>query len=229
MVQWKIGIGLAILLALVALDITTLTRSTFCTASTVSPQRRTMISTAMPILKELNKVDRRIILASGSPRRRELLQLMGITKFDILKSDFDEDLDKSQYPTAQEYCLATAVCKAKDVVSKLEASSGLQRIGTVLVGSDTIVEINGKILEKPRDIQDAYDMISMLSGAVHHVHTAVTIFSNGRFVESSSAQTAPLDNVKSFVETTEVKFIELSNEDKLAYVDSKEGFDKAGE
>ena len=132
------------------------------------------------------------------------------------------------FPLASLYCLGTAVAKARDVVSNLEKSDGLQRRGTILIGSDTVVEINGKILEKPKDSADAYDMISMLSGNPHIVHTAVTIFGNGRPSNIDDSETEQLLEVSSFVESTTVKFVLLAEADKRAYVDSKEGFDKAG-
>jgi septum formation protein len=182
-----------------------------------------MGSTAIPLLQQLNE-NSIIILASGSPRRKELLTLMGLTNFSILKSDFEEDLDHLKFPTAAEYCMETAICKAKDIVLKVENP----RIGTILIGSDTIVEINGKILEKPVDEIDAYNMISKLSGSTHVVHTSVIIFSNGRFDKSDNNLNAPLLLTAKFVESTAVTFALLSEEDKKAYIDSREGFDKAG-
>mmetsp|Transcript_25769 Transcript_25769/g.24618 ORF Transcript_25769/g.24618 Transcript_25769/m.24618 type:complete len:257 (+) Transcript_25769:50-820(+) len=185
--------------------------------------KMSMSSTVIPLLQQLNEKST-VILASGSPRRKELLALMGFTNFSVLKSDFEEDLDHSKFPSAAEYCMETAICKAKDVVLKLESP----RIGTILIGADTIVEINGKILEKPADEIDAYNMISKLSGNTHVVHTAVTIFSNGKHDDSNNSPGAPLLLTAKFVESTAVTFALLSEEDKKAYIDSREGFDKAG-
>lgn len=183
-------------------------------------------NTAIPVLRHLNdRCD--VILASGSPRRRELLTLMGLQNFRVLKSDFAEDLDHKKFPLASSYCLETAIAKAADVVSNIE-KSGSQKCGMILIGADTIVEIDGRILEKPRDTEDAYSMISLLSGNTHIVHTAVTIFGNGKPSETDEFRIAQLIPLSSFVESTSVKFIQLAEADKMAYIESREGFDKAG-
>ena len=183
-------------------------------------------STAMPLLEDIN--DRmNVILASASPRRRELLTLMGLKNFRVVKSDFAEDLDQSIYPDAVSYCLDTAIAKAADVVSSIEKSDGYQRKGTILIGSDTIVEIEGKILEKPKDVEDAYKMISILSGQTHKVHTAVVLFGNGP-ANDEDCSVGKLVKLTSFVESTSVKFVDLAEKDKIAYIESREGFDKAG-
>ena len=154
---------------------------------------------------------------------------MGIQKFKVLKSDFAEDLDHSKYPLAASYCLATAIAKAADVVSTIEKADGHQRLGTILIGADTIVEINGEILEKPRDIEDAHRMLSLLSGQIHTVHTAVVIFGNSQLdLIDKVGGRGQLFELTSFVESTSVKFVDLSSADKSAYVESREGFDKAG-
>lgn len=187
-------------------------------------------STAMPFLQYMNNhMD--VILASASPRRKELLSLMGLQNFRVLKSDFAEDLDQSKYPNASSYCLDTAVAKAADVVYNIEKTDGHQRKGMILIGSDTIVEIDGKILEKPKDVEDAYKMISLLSGQFHTVHTAVVVFGNGpaaTTVGDGSFSVGQLVKLTSFVESTSVKFIDLAEADKAAYIESREGFDKAG-
>ena len=235
-------------------------------------------TTSLSILKQLNVKDRTVILASGSPRRKELLSLMGIAEFLILKSDFAEDLNKDLFTSSDAYCLETAQAKANDVVKKLELEQGYQRLGTVLIGADTIVEINNKILEKPANEVEAANMIRELSGAWHTVHTGVCIFTNQNpgnntsfsiplpspskppslfssyalcippttiphvplpishltpyayplLGTKSSETTAPLINTSSFITSTRVKFLSLSEEDIAAYVETRDGFDKAG-
>ena len=185
-------------------------------------------TTALSILNELNEHERTIILASGSPRRKELLHLMGIKNFTIRKSDFEEDLDKKQFPNAGAYCLATALCKVKDVVERLEAEGGLQRVGTLLIGADTIVEINDRVLEKPGSEKEAYDMIAELSGNWHTVHTGVIIFTNRDPTTDGTNESAPLVNSSSFVTSTRVKFHTLTSTDVQAYVATGDGMDKAG-
>ena len=186
-------------------------------------------ATSLSILKQLNANDRTIILASGSPRRKELLSLMGISEFTILKSDFAEDLCKDLFTSSDAYCLATAQAKASDVVKTLELKQGYQRLGTVLIGADTIVEINNKVLEKPADEVDAANMIRMLSNSWHTVHTGVCIYTNqGGDAKKERENTAPLVCTSSFVTSTRVKFFQLSEEDIAAYVATRDGFDKAG-
>lgn len=185
-------------------------------------------TTALSILNQLNENERSIVLASGSPRRKELLHLLGIKRFSVKKSDFEEDLVKSKFPSAGAYCLATAMCKAKDVVDKLEAESGLQRVGTVLIGADTIVEINDRILEKPTNEDEAYAMVAELSGNWHTVHTGVIIFTNNDSTRNDNKESAPLTNSSSFVTSTRVKFHTLTSADIHAYVQTRDGMDKAG-
>ena len=152
---------------------------------------------------------------------------MGLTNFAVLKSDFDEDLDKAQFSTAADYCLATAQAKALDVVKTLQVTKGLQRPGTVLVGADTIVEINGRVLEKPGNEAEAFDMVKALSGNWHTVHTGVVVFTNKDSIPLSG-DVAPLVAAASFVTSTRVKFLDLADEDIRAYVATRDGFDKAG-
>lgn len=153
---------------------------------------------------------------------------MGINQFSIRKSDFAEDLDKTQFDSAGSYCLATALCKVKNVVDMLEAECGPQRVGTLLIGADTIVEINGKILEKPETKEEAFAMVEELSGNWHTVHTGVIIFTNRDSVTDTTNESAPLVNSSSFVTSTRVKFHTLDEADIHAYVETADGMDKAG-
>jgi septum formation protein len=149
---------------------------------------------------------------------------MGLVNFTVLKSDFAEDLGYDKYQTALDYCIDTALHKVEDISSKLNSGKNDIPKGTVLIGADTIVEIDGKILEKPRDFDDAYRMMSMLSGRYQTVHTAVILFSNG----AKSSTNSQLSLVSKFAESTRVKFVDLTDEDIRAYIESREGFDKAG-
>ena len=202
--------------------------ASFSTSSSTSSSSGTGGTLALSILAQLNANDRTVILGSGSPRRKELLALMGVTNFVVMKSDFAEDLDKGQFSTAGEYCLATAQAKAHDVVKVLEAKQGLQRVGTLLVGADTVVEIDGKVLEKPGTEEEAFAMIKALSGNWQTVHTGVVVFTNKDHTAPSSGDVAPLVATASFVTSTRVKFLDLADEDIRAYVATKDGFDKAG-
>ena len=141
--------------------------------------------------------------------------------FKVVESSFAEDLDKSNYVKASDYCLATALMKSSAIANNQGLIGKDDKLGTILICADTIVEINQQILEKPVDREDAKKMLSMLSNSYHLVHTAVTISSDRKGTQAISP-------VTSFVQTTKVKFIELTALDIEAYVDSGEPFDKAG-
>ena len=149
--------------------------------------------------------DHRIILASGSPRRKALIQQIGL-KAEIIPSKFEENLPKSSFPTPADYVIATAKGKACEVFSENKDA--------VVIGADTVVVIDNKILEKPSDEECARTMLSELSGRVHHLVTGVCICYK--------------DNNYTFHEETEVKLRELSKDLIDWYVETKEPMDKAG-
>ena len=109
-----------------------------------------------------------IILASGSPRRKELLQRIGIP-FRVVKSECEEITTKKE---PCDVVMELSQQKAFDVYSKL---SEAERRGRLVLGADTIVAIHGRILGKPKDQQDAISMLQELSGKIHHVYTGVTL------------------------------------------------------
>mmetsp|Transcript_290 Transcript_290/g.822 ORF Transcript_290/g.822 Transcript_290/m.822 type:complete len:202 (+) Transcript_290:321-926(+) len=149
-----------------------------------------------------------VVLASGSPRRRELLQhvLPDGINFVVQPSSFAEDLPKGDDPA--EYCAQTAFRKGEDVAKLIGDEAQL------IISADTVVVADGNVLEKPRDAAHATEMLRTLSGATHRVVTGCALFRGGRR--------------KSFYETTEVTFSELSDETIAAYVASGEPYDKAG-
>lgn len=151
------------------------------------------------------------------------MTLMGFTNPVIRVSTFAENLDKKSFPSAAEYCLATATEKGKDVVRMLISESSWKS-NCLLVSADTIVEIDGRILEKPATAEEAAQMLRMLSGSVHTVHTGVAIFS-GRVLGSSSSGSFTMNT---FIESTSVTFQSLGEEDIAAYIATGEPFDKAG-
>jgi septum formation protein len=105
-----------------------------------------------------------VILASQSPRRKELLSQMGVD-YDIVPSNFDEQLDNNRSPEAVAIELATG--KAREVAARY--------LDSVVIGSDTIVTVNGEQLAKPHDRQDAHDMLKKLSGTSNDVTTGVAV------------------------------------------------------
>jgi nucleoside triphosphate pyrophosphatase len=148
----------------------------------------------------------RLILASNSPRRRELLQNAGFN-FDVRPSGIEENRLPGE--PAEDFARRLARDKALDVARQSEA-------GSYVLGADTVVALNGEILEKPLDAADAARMLRTLSGRTHRVITGVCLV---RAPETLLAWTH---------ETTSVTFSKLTEDEIGGYVASGEPFDKAG-
>ena len=146
-----------------------------------------------------------IILASNSPRRKEILENTKV-KFSIKGSQIDEVIKTNESP--KETVMRLAYEKALDV-AKNNAES-------LVIGADTIVVINDTILGKPKDETEAYDMIKMLSGKTHYVITGFALI-------NLSLQKKVVD-----CEISKVTFKELSKECIKDYIQTKESLDKAG-
>ncbi len=147
------------------------------------------------------------ILASKSPRRKELLKNIGMI-FDVIESDFDEntipkDIEPKLY--VQELALGKATSLLKSAPRK-----------TLVIGADTVVCIDNKILGKPSDRNEAINMLKMLSGKVHQVYTGVCVArtDDGKIISS--------------YEKTDVYFDEISEKDIEHYIDKFSVLDKAG-
>ena len=143
-----------------------------------------------------------LILASASPRRKELLGLFHIP-FEIRVADIDETMDPEKAPFDE-------VAR----VSGLKAAALNAAPDDVVVAADTIVVCEGKVLGKPRDEADAVSMLRLLSGRDHQVMTGVTVRSG--------------QNSRTFTEVTDIHFRELTEKEIHAYVASGEPMDKAG-
>ena len=143
-----------------------------------------------------------MILASASPRRKELLSLLGIP-FVIRAADIDETMNQDASP-AQEVLR----------VSRLKALAVSRENDDVVIAADTIVVCDDQILGKPRDKQQAVSMLKMLSGRDHQVMTGCTVLRG--------------NTVKSFTEITDLHFRDLSDREILRYAESGEPMDKAG-
>ena len=179
-----------------------------------------------------------LILASQSPRRREILDLMGLggryshTPSPLDESALQRELAALPHIQPEEYTRILAERKAKALGDELSEGGGAHRVEgaastamtTLILGSDTIVDLDGDILEKPLDEDDAIRMITSLSGRWHRVHTGVAIFRLNR----SDRDGLQLVLVSSFTETARVKFATLANSDIKAYVRTGEPMDKAG-
>ena len=143
-----------------------------------------------------------LILASQSPRRKELLGLMG-HPFIIRVADIDESMDKTLAPYDE-------VAR----VSRLKALAVERQEDDIVVAADTIVVVEGTVLGKPRDEEDAFQMLRSLSGRDHQVMTGMTV------VRGEEAVTV--------TEVTDIHFRELSDTEIRAYIATGEPMDKAG-
>ncbi|KAJ2161904.1 hypothetical protein GGF46_001095 [Coemansia sp. RSA 552] len=159
----------------------------------------------------------RVVLASGSPRRKELFDRLGIA-YDVIPSAFPEDLDQSQFASAGDYVLENAVQKANEVYWRIKSESEKPLF---VVGSDTVVVgPGGAILEKPASSDDAVAALASLSGATSAVYTGVCLL-----VDVPDKTTPHLAKA---VESTRVTFDELDEALLRAYVATGEPMDKAG-
>lgn len=145
----------------------------------------------------------RVILASKSPRRKQLMEELNIP-FEIIVADIDESIDETNTLTSEienlSYRKAEAVFKNNN--------------DALVIGSDTIVVIDGKVLGKPKDEKMAHEMLKMLQGNKHQVITGVTLLSK--------------DAKDSFSVVSDVYFNEMSDEEIDEYIKTKEPMDKAG-
>ena len=146
-----------------------------------------------------------MVLASGSPRRRELLEMLGVKNMQIIPAKGEEKAPEGLEPGELVKCLASA--KGREVAALCEPED-------VIIAADTIVWYNGAILGKPRDEQEAARMLSSLSGNTHTVYTGVTVRKG--------------DTVVTGAEETQVRFRKLSGREIDAYIATGEPMDKAG-
>lgn len=152
-----------------------------------------------------------IILASGSPRRKELLTQVNLS-FDVRVSSCEEIITKT---LPHEIVMELSDLKASDIASNLPAEDAKD---CYIIGADTIVANSTQILGKPKDEKDAFDMLMSLSDSIHQVYTGVTLIhcENGNLTK------------KSFYEKTDVHFYPLSPEKIKAYIATGDPMDKAG-
>lgn len=144
-----------------------------------------------------------IILASQSPRRKELLALLGHPFF-THPVDADERIPAGMEPA-----------RAVRMLSRRKAEAAGKRYPEALIiGADTVVAIDGRILGKPASREEAWEMLSLLSGRTHHVYTGVCLVRDGKS--------------RTFVQCTRVEFYPLGRDEIARYLDTGEPFDKAG-
>jgi len=142
-----------------------------------------------------------LILASKSPRRRELLSIIA-KDFAVLSSNEEENVDPSLSPE-----------ETVKYLSKIKAEP-FRSDGDTVIGADTVVAVNGKILGKPADKDDAFAMLSLLSGKTHSVYTGVTVLGS--------------EGDTTFSVETKVKFFNLTETEIREYIETGEPMDKAG-
>lgn len=144
-----------------------------------------------------------LVLASGSPRRKELLGMI-TPEFEVVVSEVDESTVSAPCPAELAGALARTKCMA---VASL-------RPDDIVLGCDTVVEQDGEVFGKPADRDDAARMLRRLSGTVHQVHTGVCIARGGQ--------------VENFTVTSTVEFYPIDEDWLQAYLDTAEPYDKAG-
>ena len=176
-------------------------------------------------------MNKKIILASASPRRKELLENIGL-KFEVIPSGIDENIENKPFSFAkrecskslkggfaglEDFCAAhffelienIAFEKVLDVKEKIHYPA-------IIIGSDTVVIINNKILGKPENKEDAFNMLKLLSGKTHRVISAIAVY-------DTETKKVIKDSVMS-----EVTFRKLDNQEIQSYIESGEPMDKAG-
>lgn len=146
-----------------------------------------------------------VILASGSPRRKELMEMLGVENLKILPAKGEENADPAAGPAA--YVMALARAKAEEVAAKAEKDDAV-------IGADTIVWLDGQVLGKPHSREEAVEMLHRLSGRTHTVYTGVCVIRGGKTLCDA--------------ERTQVHFRPLDDEEIRRYVASGEPMDKAG-
>ena len=149
---------------------------------------------------------KKIILASKSPRRQELIKTLGLT-YEIIPSDYDENLKGKEF--TYELIEEVSKNKALDVAKRINYDA-------IVIGADTVVVLDKEILLKPEDEADAINELKKLSGKTHKVVTAITVIDviSKQFVTNST--------------TSYVTFNQLTEEQILDYVKTKKPLDKAG-
>ena len=149
---------------------------------------------------------KKLILASGSPRRKELLAQIGL-EFEVMVSDAKEVMTITH---PGEVVKELSKCKAMAVALKLKEDQD----NTIVIGADTVVAKENRILGKPKDEEDAFQMLHMLQGQTHQVYTGVTLICGEKKV--------------SFYEKSDVTVYPMTNEEIWEYIHTGEPMDKAG-
>ena len=160
--------------------------------------------------------DKRIVLASGSPRRIEMMRTRGIEPL-VMPADIEENIPKVHGMC--ETVMFLALKKAQDVAGRLNSlpdCTEKPEEGSIIIAADTIVYKDGEIMGKPADRDDAYRMLDKLRNDFHYVVTGVALLAYGRQL------------TRVFAEVTKVYFKDYPDSELEAYLDTDEAYDKAG-
>ena len=157
--------------------------------------------------------DKKIVLASGSPRRIEMMRTRGIEPL-VMPADIEENIPKVH--SMCETVMFLALKKAQDVSERLSSMPDRPENGSIIIAADTIVYKDGEIMGKPADRDDAYRMLDKLRNDFHYVVTGVALLSYGRQL------------TRVFAEVTKVYFKDYPDSELKAYLDTDEAYDKAG-
>jgi septum formation protein len=157
---------------------------------------------------------KRIILASGSPQRKQLLQSIGLN-FEIIVSEFAEDLDLLSYKeNLSQYVIDTAEHKCHHVFNQLKLNEN-EKKNLIIIGADTMCSLNNVVYGKPSDNDDAFRILKTFSNNTHQVCTGVCILQGDL-------------RKKTFFEMTDVTFGSIDDETIRAYIETGEPMNKAG-
>lgn len=165
--------------------------------------------------------NKKIILGSASPRRRELLAQIG-AEFEIRVSE-KEEIYHSEKP--EEIVCELALMKAENVASEL---SEAERAGAVVLGADTVVVLDGKILGKPSDEEEAARMLSALQGRSHEVYTGVAVLEYAESGEGAVSVGWKLEKKENYAVETRVYVNPMTEQEILEYIVTGDPMDKAG-
>jgi len=147
----------------------------------------------------------RIVLASKSPRRRKMLNELGID-YEMWNGEVNESTEGDLSPFETVECIAEKKC--------LEAAKSIDDPGALIIAADTVVALGGEILGKPSDDDDARRMLRNMSGSFHEVYTGIAVSYGGRCIKS--------------YEKTEIEFRDLNDREIERYIKTGEHKDKAG-
>ena len=165
----------------------------------------------MNIIKQINNSEYKFILASNSPRRKELLAMIGL-EFEIKPANIDENI--TEYSDFSDYVMKLSKQKAEFIAADLQKTNSGGKY--IILAADTIVAINGQVLNKPQDYKEAFEMLSLLSNNTHEVYTGFCLINS----ETKKIITE--------YEVTEVTFRELSDIEIDDYIQTGSPMDKAG-